>query len=146
MTQKEWKEVMGYFPEEFNWDELPIEFQVEGAVSDMAKKLAEKTKFIGDDLPVERVSWDAVKVFVQKLSPWGLYDMAGNVGEWTSTIADMAPYERRFPGRKFGPGTSRVYKGSHYLHTKFAAFSDYAHTYRQALPRGCVGFRVVREK
>jgi formylglycine-generating enzyme required for sulfatase activity len=79
-------------------------------------------------------------------TPWGLYDLSGNVAEWTSTIADMAPYERLYPDRDFGPGISRVYRGSHYLHNKTAARCDYSHTYQQALPRGPVGLRVVRER
>jgi formylglycine-generating enzyme required for sulfatase activity len=77
---------------------------------------------------------------------WGLYDLSGNVAEWTATIADMAPYERLYPDRDFGPGISRVYRGSHYLHNKMAARCGYSHTYHQALPRGPVGLRVARER
>ena len=205
VTQKQWKDVMGEYPAKFDWDELPIEFTVEGAVSDRARELADPTGFIGDDLPAETVSWNAVREFVRRLSettdhlyrlptdaeweyacragtktdyyfgddpstlveyewyeknsggephpvgqkqpnPWGLYDVSGNIAEWTSTIADMAPFERLYPDRNFGPGTSRVYRGSHYLHNENAARCAYAHTYRQALPRGPVGLRVVRER
>jgi formylglycine-generating enzyme required for sulfatase activity len=205
VTQKQWKDVMGDYPVDFDWDALPIEFRVEGAIGDRTRELVERSVLIGDSLPVERVSWDAVQVFLRRLSeetgheyrlpteaeweyacragtktdyyfgndtlllaeyewydensggephpvgqkkpnPWGLFDMSGNIAEWTATIADMAPYELLYPDRDFGPGISRIYRGSHYLHTKFAAHSDYAHTYQQALPRGPVGFRVVREK
>ena len=44
VTQKQWKEVMGDYPAEFNWDDLPIEFRVEGAVSARKKELTEPTK------------------------------------------------------------------------------------------------------
>jgi len=204
VTQRLWKEVMGEYPVVFDWENLPIEFTVEGAVSDRTREIAQPTGFIGDDLPVETVSWDVVQEFLGKLSestghvyrlpssaeweyfcragtetdysfgddpselveyewygdnsdgephpvgqkkanPWGLYDVSGNIAEWTSTIADMAPYERLYPDRDFGPGTSRIYRGSHYLHNKDAARCGYSHTYQQALPRGPVGLRVVRE-
>ena len=205
VTQAQWKAVMGEYPTEFDWDSLPVEFTVEGAISDRARELAEPTEFIGDNLPVETVSWIEAREFLRKLSeatghdyrlptaaeweyscragtrtdyyfgddpaqlveyewyeensggqphpvglkqpnPWGLHDMSGNIAEWTSTIADMAPYEKLYPGRDFGPGISGVYRGSHYLHNEEAARCGYSHTYQRALRRGPVGLRVVRDE
>lgn len=37
-------------------------------------------------------------------------------------------------------------RGSHYLHTKYAAAYDWSHSYSQVYPHHCVGFRLVREK
>ena len=85
-------------------------------------------------------------VGMKKPNPWGLYDIGGNVGEWTSTPSDLALYQRIYPDRDFIPGTWRIYRGSHYLHTKFAARYSWAHTYRQHAPRKCVGFRLVRDR
>jgi formylglycine-generating enzyme required for sulfatase activity len=204
VTQQQWRAVMGEYPVVLDWDALPIELQAEGAISDRARQLTTDDVLMGDSLPVERISWEAARRFVARVSeqtghlyrlptaaewehacragsstdyyfgndtlllkeyewydensgdqphpvglarpnPWGLFDIAGNVAEWTATIADMAPYERLYPDRDFGPGISREYRGSHYRHTKDAARCSYSHTYRQALPRGPVGFRVVRE-
>ncbi len=77
---------------------------------------------------------------------WGLYDMAGNAGEWTATIWDPAPYMRRNPGREFPGGPYRIWRGSHFLHTKYAAGCSYWHSFRQERRNRPVGFRVVREK
>lgn len=51
VTQAQWKAIMGEYPTEFDWDSLPVEFTVEGAISDRARELAEPTGFIGDNLP-----------------------------------------------------------------------------------------------
>lgn len=68
VTQAQWKAVMGEYPTEFDWDSLPVEFTVEGAISDRARELAEPTEFIGDNLPVETVSWIEAREFLRKLS------------------------------------------------------------------------------
>ncbi len=84
-------------------------------------------------------------VGLKKPNPFGLYDIGGNAAEWTATLADLEPYTRKY-GREFGKGVNRIYRGSHYLHTKFAANATWTHTYKQVLPHRSVGFRVVREK
>ena len=203
VTQEQWKAVMGSYPVLFDWDSLPPNFDCDWTRQPIIKQLSEPTGFLGDNLPVEVISWNAAQDFCKKLSkktghtyrlptkaeweyacraggdgpyhfgndttrlgefewfvensegrphpvgmkkpnPWGLYDISGNVAEWTSTIADMYPYTLLYPGRDFGPDISRVYKGSHYQHNKYAALIEYSHTYQQALPRGPVGLRVLR--
>lgn len=84
------------------------------------------------------------KTGLKKPNPWGLFDIGGNVAEWTETIADMMPYTRKY-GRQFCMGSRRIYRGSHYLHSKFAANATWTHTYLEVYPHEAVGFRVVRE-
>ena len=71
--------------------------------------------------------------------------MGGNVGEWTFSIADMEQFRRAYPERTWPIVRRRIYRGSHYLHTKFAAAYDWGHSYSQIHPHNCVGFRLVRE-
>ncbi len=51
-----------------------------------------------------------------------------------------------YPERTWPVARRRVYRGSHYLHTKFAASYNWSHSYSQVYPHHCVGFRLVREK
>jgi formylglycine-generating enzyme required for sulfatase activity len=84
----------------------------------------------------------------KKPNQWGLYDMAGNVNEWTATYWDPEPFYRTHPkdGRVFH-GIYRIVKGSSFLHGRDVHFrSDYGHAYSQYQPRKYLGFRIVREK
>lgn len=206
VTQKQWKDVMGSYPPLFSFEDHPLDnARYDSIIMRRVREIAQPTGFIGDDLPVENVSWESIQLFVEELSkktgyyyrlpteaewvyayragttsnyyfgndtlqlgeyewydensdrrthpvgqkkpnPWGLYDMGGNVGEWTFTIADMEQFRRAYPGRNWPIARRRVYRGSHYLHTKFAAAYDWGHSYSQVYPHYCVGFRLVREK
>jgi formylglycine-generating enzyme required for sulfatase activity len=87
-------------------------------------------------------------VGIKKPNPWGLYDMAGNVNEWTATYWDPEPFYRKYPkdGRVF-KGIYRIVRGSSFRHGRDAHFrSNYEHAYPQVEPRDYLGFRVLREK
>lgn len=76
-----------------------------------------------------------------KANPWGLYDMHGNVAEWTRS--DYQPYS--LDGKKQAPAAEKVVRGGSWIdHPKFAA----AYARRAYLPWQKVfnvGFRVVVE-
>ncbi len=86
-------------------------------------------------------------VGLKKPNPWGLYDMTGNVNEWTSTYWDPELFYRLYPkDKRVFRGGYRVVRGSSYLHGRDAHFrSDYQHAYGQYRPRKYLGFRIVRE-
>ncbi len=86
-------------------------------------------------------------VGLKKPNPWGLYDIAGNVCEWTAAYWDPEPFYRKYPNdeRKFID--FRIVRSSSYLHGRAAHFrSDYEHSYPEKNKRNYTGFRVVREK
>lgn len=67
VSQKQWKEVMGSYPVVFNFNDFPLDNARIRSLNRI-KELAEHTGFIGDDLPVENISWEDIQLFVKKLS------------------------------------------------------------------------------
>jgi len=67
VTQKQWKEIMGSYPVAFNFEDFPLDNARLSSIKRL-EELAVQTGFIGDDLPVENVSWEAIQLFVKKLS------------------------------------------------------------------------------
>ncbi|MFQ5615667.1 MAG: formylglycine-generating enzyme family protein [Anaerolineales bacterium] len=70
-------------------------------------------------------------------SPFGVYDMAGNVQEWTGSAYDPLPNE------KFPPGDLRVVRGGSYNDTAYGARTSYRRAYPAGYFYPYLGFRVV---
>jgi len=82
---------------------------------------------------------------LKKPNPWRLYDMGGNVCEWTATLWDPAPWLKKNPDREPFDDNLRIVRSSSFMHGRIAHFrSDYAHAYEEKRPRNYTGFRVVR--
>jgi len=85
-------------------------------------------------------------VGLKKPNPRGLYDMGGNVCEWTIDLWNPAHYYRRNPDREPFNDNLRIVRSSSYLHGRAAHFrSDYQHAYQEKSQREYTGFRVVRD-
>lgn len=78
-------------------------------------------------------------------NPWGLYDMHGNVWEWTRS--DWRPYPYRDDdGRNAGsPTTKKVVRGGSWHDRPHRARSSFRLAYRPYQPVFDVGFRVICE-
>lgn len=79
-----------------------------------------------------------------KANPWGLFDMHGNVAEWTLSRDLPYPYRADDGRNDPAPADSRrvVRGGSWYDRPRFATAS-YRYAYREYQPVHDVGFRVV---
>ncbi|HPP54640.1 MAG TPA: formylglycine-generating enzyme family protein, partial [Thermoguttaceae bacterium] len=78
-------------------------------------------------------------------NPWGLYDMHGNVWEWTRS--DWRPYPYRDDdGRNAGsPNEKKVVRGGSWHDRPHRARSSFRLAYRPYQPVFDVGFRVICE-
>ena len=57
-----------------------------------------------------------VHAFLQSASPYGALDMAGNVWEWTSSLARSYPYKKNDGREDPAAGESRIVRGGSYTH------------------------------
>lgn len=105
------------------------------------------TLLIGEYDWWKRNSGDRIHPVGRKLpNPWGLYDMGGNVCEWTATLWDPMPWYRMHPERERFDDNLRIVCSSSYVHRRTAQFrSDYRHAYREHGSNQYTGLRVVRE-
>jgi len=141
VTQKQWREVMGYDPSYFKGDNLPVEQVSWNDVQEFIKKLNEKESTNKYRLPSE-AEWEYAaradtttrysfgddesklgdyawyldskthEVGKKKPNPWGLYDMHGNVWEWVQDV-----YHNNYNGAPIDgsawevDGSERVFRG-----------------------------------
>lgn len=79
-------------------------------------------------------------------NPWDLYDMHGNVAEWTRTAYAAYPY-RELDGRNDLAGKEmRVTRGGSWYDRPFRATSSFRQPYREYQKVFNVGFRVIMEE
>lgn len=86
----------------------------------------------------------AVGLFKNGVSPWGAYDMAGNVSEWTATAYEPRPFDSYVFLGKFG---QPIIKGGSWDDTSKSCRSSARDTRRSPAYRSTtVGFRCVSDK
>jgi hypothetical protein len=134
VTQKQWKEVMNNNPSVFKGDDLPVDNITWDDANAFVEKLNASDPAHHYRLPTEfeweyaaragatdDISWDDIreqaqlgtkttnKVGEKKPNAWGLYDMLGNVWEWTADIYNEKIFADRKPTLV---GTQHVLKGA----------------------------------
>jgi len=76
---------------------------------------------------------------------WGLYDMHGNVAEWTRS--DYVPYPyQAYSGNSMNPGTKKTARGGSFFDRPYRATSSYRLGYLPWQGVFNVGFRIVIEE
>jgi sulfatase modifying factor 1 len=137
VTQKQWKRVMTRNPSVFRGDELPVDNVSWEAAAEFARKLSETDSRYSYRLPTEfewehaaragaidDISWDEIREQAQlgtrttnkgaqkKANRWGLYDMLGNVWEWTSDLYNEKIFADSTPTSS---GNQHVLKGASFV-------------------------------
>lgn len=166
ITQAQWKKIMGNNPSFFKGDSLPVHNISWNDAQDFLNKLNKIDPEHNYRLPSEfeweyaaragatdDIAWDSIReqAHISAKSPavagskrpnaWGLYDMLGNVWEWTSDIYNEKIFAEKIP---VSHGSEHVLKGASFVgDVKNATYMTHA-----AGPANGwdVGFRVVRDK
>jgi formylglycine-generating enzyme required for sulfatase activity len=81
-----------------------------------------------------------------KANPWGLYDMHGNVSEWTRSEAKPYPFVDAEASSGDDPQQKRIVRGGSYRDRPYRATSSYRLAYRAWQKVHDVGFRIVIEE
>jgi formylglycine-generating enzyme len=166
ITQEQWKKVMNTNPSHFKGDDLPAENVTWNDAQSFIRKLNETDSAYYYRLPrafeweyaaragaQDDIEWDDIreqahiatnttsKVGTKKPNAWGLYDMLGNVWEWTGDL-----YNEKLFADKISPskGSQHVLKGASFAgDVKNATYMTHA-----AGPANGwdVGFRIVMEE
>ena len=79
-------------------------------------------------------------------NPWGLYDMHGNVAEWTATAYRPYPYDAADGRENIDATSRRVVRGGSWYDRPKRCTSAYRLSYAPYQPVFNVGFRVVGEE
>jgi formylglycine-generating enzyme required for sulfatase activity len=176
VTQKQWRELMGNDPSKFKGDELPVEQVSWEDVQIFLGKLSSKTGKVyrlpseseweysalageqteypsGDTISgLNRLAWykeisDSTEVVGTKASnKFGLFDMYGNVEEWTSDCSNQNFVKAPTDGSPWLEGlcSFRVVRGGAWSHSVKYLRSKSRHQAHQRSKEDNLGFRVVR--
>ena len=177
VTQKQWRELMGNDPSKFKGDELPVEQVSWEDVQIFLSKLSSKTGKVyrlpseseweysalagqqteypsGDTIfGLNRLAWykeisDTTEVVGTKASnKFELFDMYGNVEEWTSDCSNQNYVKAPTDGSPWLEGlcSFRVVRGGAWSHSVKYLRSKSRHQVHQRSKEDNLGFRVVRE-
>ena len=132
---------------------LPTEAEWEKAASWDGKA---KTKFVypwGNSAPTsvllnykgEGSNTTPVGTYPDGISPYGLYDMAGNVWEWTSSLYQPYPYDANDGREELSSSDSRVLRGGLWSTNDGSARSAYRSYDAPSDTYPFVGFRCARD-
>jgi formylglycine-generating enzyme required for sulfatase activity len=177
VTQKQWRELMGTSPSKFQGDDLPVEQVTWEEVYIYLDKLSVKTGRVyrlpseaeweyaalagqqseypsGDSASgISRLAW--FNVTTNKTEPvgtrqgnkFGLFDMYGNVEEWTEDCSNQNYEKAPTNGSPWLEGlcSFRVVRGGAWSHSVKYLRSKSRHQVHQRSKEDNLGFRVVRE-
>jgi formylglycine-generating enzyme required for sulfatase activity len=79
-------------------------------------------------------------------NPWGLYDMHGNVAEWTRTVYRPYPYRDQDGRNALAAPERRVVRGGSWRDRPFRATASFRLAYWAYQPVFNVGFRIIVEE
>ena len=189
VTQRQWREVMGSNPSEFVGDDRPVENVSWEDARVYAARLSERTgedyrlpteaeweyaaragsrtdfHFGDDTLSLGDYAWYAGNsggethpVGQKRANAWGLYDVAGNVGEWCQDWWDPDFYERSgyedpvneveyvfVSQRTNEESVNRVVRSGSFGMPPAGVESAHRHAGRPGQKRSTTGFRLVRK-
>ena len=165
VTQEQWKKVMNSNPSYFKGDDLPVANVTWNDAQEFIKKLNETDTGHSYRLPGEfeweyaaragardDIAWEDIREQAQiggsspekagskKPNAWGLYDMLGNVWEWTGDLYNEKIFASKKPSEK---GNEHVLKGASFAgDVKNATYMTHAGGPGNGWD---VGFRIVME-
>ncbi|CAG0958613.1 partial Serine/threonine-protein kinase Pkn1, partial [Anaerolineae bacterium] len=172
VTQAQWQKIMGNNPSQFTGDRLPVERVSWIDVQLFIEKLSTLSKqtfrlpteaeweyacragtttpfYTGDSVELNQANFanqigKTSQVGLYPANPWGLYDMIGNVWEWTGS-----EYDEHYQGlenQSVQKATSswRVVRGGLWNAEARNLRSANRHTYTSDFRYSSIGFRLVR--
>jgi formylglycine-generating enzyme required for sulfatase activity len=179
VTQKEWRELMGSSPSKFKGDDLPVEQITFEDAQKFIEKLSIKTGHTyrlpseaeweyaalagqqseypsGESVAgLSRLAWFREALPTYKPEPvgtrqgnkFGLFDMYGNVEEWTEDCSNQNYEKAPTNGSPWLEGlcSFRVVRGGAWSHSVKYLRSKSRHQVHQRSKEDNLGFRVVRE-
>ena len=109
----------------------------------------ENRKDGGRSYPEGNSQWVTARVgsYAKGKSPWGLYQMSGNVWEWCQDWYDEKAYERYREGDLTAPenGSSRVLRGGSWYHNDSSSFCGaFRYSFHAGYRINDSGFRCAR--